>query len=325
MPEPQHRLSAGVGTVHRGVFAADFEPVLEVDAGEVVELTTLSGGLADLPGVDSGFAVAPEHRAVLDEVAPGEGPHFMTGPIAVRDARPGDELVVELLAIELAQEWGWNLILPGEGALPDLFPYERRLHVAIDRERGQITMPWGLELTADPFFGVIGVAPEADAGHRTSLIPGRFGGNLDNRHLGAGAKLHLPVFAPGALLSVGDGHALQGDGEVCVSAIETALRGTLRLSLEHGTGIEQPWAETSSHLIAMGIDRDLDEAARIAVGEMVQLIQRFSGLGAADAYTLCSVAADLRVTQLVNVEKGVHAMLPKAALGAEKEESWSLD
>jgi acetamidase/formamidase len=175
-------------------------------------------------------------------------------------------------------------------------------------------MPWGLQLEAAPFFGIIGVAPSPAMGRMNSIVPRVFGGNIDNKHFGAGATLHLPVFNPGGLLSVGDGHALQGDGEVCLTAIETALTGTLRVTLGKNTGIARPWAETATHVITMAFDPDLDSAAQCALYEMIKLIERASGLSAADAYTLCSIAADVHVTQLVNLHKGIHVMLAKSAL-----------
>ena len=253
---------------------------------------------------------------MLANVPPGLGPHFMTGPIAVEGAMPGDELAVEILGMELAQDWGWNAIRPGKGALPDDFLQERIIHVAIDQNRGLIRMPWGLELKAQPFFGIMGVAPRPEDGPQTSVIPRAFGGNIDNKTLGAGATLHLPVFNPGGLLSVGDGHACQGDGEVCLTAIETSLRGTLRITAKKNTGITRPWAETASYWITMSFDEDLDRAAQDALREMIKLIVQRGGLSAPDAYTLCSVAADIRVTQLVNVKKGAHVMLAKELLPA---------
>ena len=309
-----HRLIAGVGTVHRGVFDATIAPVLTIESGDSVEITTLSGADEDLPDANSHFAVSAEHLDVLANIAPGEGPHFMTGPIAVRGAMPGDELTVEVLAMELAENWGWNLTRPGKGALPEEFPVTRRIHVGIDRNLGVVTMPWGLELSAEPFFGIIGVAPPLTDGRLTSVIPRAWGGNIDNKNFGAGATLHLPVFNAGALLSAGDGHAIQGDGEVCLTAIETGLRGTLRLTVVKGTHLTQPWAETPTHYITMAFDSDLDIAAQSAVREMVKLIKRIGGLSAADAYTLCSIAADVHVTQMVNVNKGAHVMLEKTLL-----------
>ena len=309
-----HTLRPGVGTVHRGVFDAALPPVLTISSGDVVAVTTLSGNPAQIPPADSGFTVLPEHRAVLAGVAPGEGPHFMTGPIAVEGALPGDELVVEVLAMELAQDWGWNRFAVGMGTLPEHFPQARCIHIGIDRAGGTITMPWGLRLKAAPFFGIIGVAPPPAMGPMTSVVPRAFGGNIDNKHFGAGATLHLPVFNAGGLLSVGDGHALQGDGEVCLTAVETALTGTLRVTLGKDTGLARPWAETATHVITMAFDPDLDIAAQSALYEMIKLIERATGLSAADAYSLCSVAADVHVTQLVNLHKGIHVMLAKSAL-----------
>jgi acetamidase/formamidase len=310
-----HFLPADVGTVHRGTFDATIAPVLTIESGDTVEITSLSGDPGDLPSAQSGFAVSAEHRNVLEHVAPGLGPHFMTGPVAINGAKPGDELMIDVLAMELANDWGWNLTRAGKGTLPDDFPEERRMHIGIDRQRRVAKMPWGLELPAAPFFGVIGVAPPPGDGPLTSVIPRAWGGNIDCKHLGAGARLHLPVFNDGALLSAGDGHALQGDGEVCLTAVETGLRGTLRVTLARQTGIAGPWAETPTHIIALAFDPDLDVAAQSAVRAMVRLIGRLSGLPAPDAYTLCSIAADVHVTQLVNVHKGAHVMLAKSALG----------
>jgi acetamidase/formamidase len=307
-----HNLVAGAKTIHRGTFDANIPPALAIDSGDTVVVTTLSGSEAELPNDKDGFTVLPEHREALAQVPPGLGPHFMTGPVAVAGAMPGDELVVEILAMELAQDWGWNAMRPGKGTLPEDFPQGRTIQVGIDQKRGLIKMPWGLELKAHPFFGIIGVAPRSEDGPQTSVIPRAFGGNIDNKNLGAGATLHLPVFNPGGLLSVGDGHATQGDGEVCLTAIETALRGTLRVSLKKNSGLARPWAETPSHWITMSFDEDLDRAAQDAVREMVALIVKCSGLSPADTYTLCSVAADVHVTQLVNVKKGAHVMLAKS-------------
>jgi acetamidase/formamidase len=310
----QHTLLAGTQSVHRGFFAADLPPVLTIESGDSVGVTTLSGNDDDLPPAGSPFTVLPEHRDVLAHVRREIGPHLMTGPIAVRGAEPGDELAVEIVEIRPLQDWGWNLIKPDWGTLPEHFPRERRIHVAIDRASGVITMPWGLKLKSAPFFGVMGVAPPAEMGHVTSVIPRAFGGNIDNKHLGAGAVLHLPVFNPGGLLSVGDGHALQGDGEVCVTAIETGLAATLRVTLQKRTGLAHPWAETPTHLITMAFDPDLDIAAQSALLGMIKLIGKKSDLSAEDAYTLCSIAGDVHVTQLVNVHKGIHVLLEKALL-----------
>ncbi len=309
-----HTLRGDVGTVHRGTFDAAIPAVLTIQPGDTVDVTTLSGNSEDIPPKGSQFKLSPEHENVLAKVPRGIGAHLMTGPIEVAGSMPGDELVVEIVAVELTLDWGWNMIKPGMGTLPDDFPILRHIHVPIDRERGIVTLPWGLKLPASPFFGVIGVAPPPADGPQTSIIPRAFGGNIDNKNLVAGATLHLPVFNPGAQLSLGDGHAVQGDGEVCVTAVETELGGTLKVSLLQQTGIAHPWAETPTHFITMGFDEDLDKAAAFAVREMVTLASRVGGLSREDAYTLCSLAGDVSVTQLVNVNKGAHVMLAKALL-----------
>jgi acetamidase/formamidase len=212
----QHTLRARVGTVHRGVFDSTIAPVLTIASGDVVEITTLSGNPDQMPPPALGFGVLPEHRDVLARVPAGEGPHLLTGPIAVEGAMPGDELIVEVLDMKLAQDWGWNRFAPGMGALPEQFPDARCIHIAIDRVAGTVTLPWGLTLKAAPFFGIIGVAPPPAMGRANSIVPRAFGGNIDNKHFGAGAIVHLPVFNPGGLLSVGDGHAFRATAK-CAS------------------------------------------------------------------------------------------------------------
>jgi acetamidase/formamidase len=175
-------------------------------------------------------------------------------------------------------------------------------------------LPWGLELPLKPFFGVMVVGPPHAWGPVASPPPRRNGGNIDNKELVAGATLYLPIHVDGALFSVGDGHGVQGDGEVCITAIETGLIGTFELHVRDDMRLEWPMAETPTDFITMGFDPDLDDAAVIALREMIKLICTRSGLSREDAYTLCSLAADLRVTQLVNGAKGIHVVLNKAHL-----------
>jgi acetamidase/formamidase len=170
----------------------------------------------------------------------------------------------------------------------------------------------GIEIPLRPFFGSMGVAPPEASGRISSAPPGVHAGNLDNKELVAGTTLKIPVHVPGALFQVGDGHAGQGDGEVDITALETSLTGTLRFFVRKGARLNWPRAETPTHYIAMGIDKDLDEAMKIAVREAVDLIVAEKKLDRDDAYMLCSVAVDFRVTQVVDGTKGVHAMIPKA-------------
>jgi acetamidase/formamidase len=310
-----HELRSSPTTVHWGIFDASLPPALRIASGDTVTFQCLSGEPNDLP--PSGFDIPPELREVHAQVKRGPGPHFMTGPVHVEGAKPGDVLEIRILSAELRSDWGWNIIVPGHGTLPEDFPSLRRLHIRLDRERMLAKLPWGTELPLKPFFGVMGVAPPPDWGAITSVIPRAHGGNLDNKELVPGTTLYLPVFAEGGLLSLGDGHAVQGDGEVCLTAIETCLSGKMEIHLRKDMRLRFPRAETPTHHITMAAEPDLDDAAKEALRDMIALIRAESGLIAEDAYTLCSLAADLRITQLVDVNKGVHVMLAKALLPAK--------
>ena len=185
--------------------------------------------------------------------------HILTGPVAIEGADPGDVLEIEILDVRLRQDWGYNMIRPLAGTLPDDFHETRLLNIPLDAKRMVGRLPWGLDLPLKPFFGVMGVAPPPAWGRITSLIPRAMGGNLDNKELIPGAKLYLPVFVPGALFSCGDGHGVQGDGEVCVTAIETALQGRFRLTLRKDLRLDYPRAETPDHYMTMAMDPDLDQ------------------------------------------------------------------
>jgi acetamidase/formamidase len=175
-------------------------------------------------------------------------------------------------------------------------------------------LPWGLELPLHPFFGVMAVAPPPAWGAVSTLPPRRNGGNLDNKELVAGTTLYLPVFVDGGNFSVGDGHGAQGDGEVCITAIETGLIGHFTLTARADMRLAWPMAETPDHFITMAFDPDLDDCVVIALRQMIDLIVEKGGISRQDAYTLCSLAADLRITQVVNGNKGVHCMLAKNLL-----------
>ncbi|MDX2204406.1 MAG: acetamidase/formamidase family protein [Hyphomicrobiaceae bacterium] len=309
-----HHLTSTPGHVSIGFWDGALPPVLSVQSGDRITVETLSGELADLPDPATGLAVLPEHRAVLAHGPRGAGPHLLTGPIAVEGAKAGQVLEVRIERIALRQDWGWNLQVPLLGTLPEDFPELRRLHVPIDRERRLARMPWGQDIPLRPFFGNFGVAPPPQWGRLSSKEPRAFGGNMDNKELVEGTTVYFPIMVDGALFSAGDGHAVQGDGEVCLTAIETALTGTFELRLRTDMALTLPRAETPEAWITMGFDEDLDDAAKMALRDMIRLIGERSGLRAQDAYTLCSIAADLRVTQMVDGNKGVHCMLPKALM-----------
>jgi acetamidase/formamidase len=310
----KYTLKAAAHTVHWGFYDGNLAPVLTVKSGDTVILDSVSGGLDNIPAPSAGFAVLPEHLEILSAVDQGPGPHILTGPIAVEGAEPGDTLRVDILDVRLRQNWGFNMTRPGFGALPEDFPSPRQIHIAIDAVRGVATMPWGLEIKTSPFFGCMGTAPPSDRGRLSSVEPREYGGNIDNRELVAGAVLFLPVFTRGALFSAGDGHAAQGHGEVNLTAIETALTGTFRFSVMKDFRLERPRAETPTHFMTMAFDPDLDRAAKVALRDMILFIQSCTSLGADDAYALCSVAADLIITQIVDGNKGVHVTLPRYAL-----------
>jgi acetamidase/formamidase len=240
--------------------------------------------------------------------------HMCTGPVAVRGAKAGQVLQVDIQAIELHYDWGYTFAAPLKGALPEEVQERHLMHIPLDRARMTGRLPWGLELPLKPFFGVMAVAPPPGWGMVSTLPPRRNGGNLDNKELVPGTTLYLPIQVDGALFSVGDGHGVQGDGEVCVTAIETGLVGTFRLTLRDDMQLGWPMAETPTHVMTMAFDPDLDDACRIALSLMIDLVVARAGLTRPEAYMLCSLAADLRVTQLVNGNNGIHCMLPKTCL-----------
>lgn len=308
-----HHLKSSPETCHWGYFDAKLKPALVIESGDEVTVETLSGGPDVIP-TDPRFETPPELHEVhtkCERTMPG---HILTGPIAIEGAAPGDVLEVKILDIQLRQNWGYNVIRPLSGALPTDFNETRLLHIPLDRERMVGTMPWGTDLPLRPFFGVMGVAPIPGWRRITSIVPRSMGGNLDNKELVPGATLFLPVFNEGALFSCGDGHGVQGDGEVCVTAIETALTGRFAFSLHKGARLTYPRAETPTHYITMGMDPSLDQCAVMALRDMIVLLGEKRGLSREDAYTLCSLAADLRVTQAVNGSKGIHCMIAKSAV-----------
>lgn len=315
-----HTLKATPGTVRFGIFDAAFPPVLTVSSGDRVEIECLSGAPEVMPAPDSGFAIPPALAAVHAADLPRIGPHILTGPVAIRGAQPGDMLEVRIEKIELGADWGYCGIRPLAGTLPEDFPVRFLSHLAVDREKRTCKLPWGPELALRPFFGTIGVAPPRIYGRLSSREPREHGGNIDNKELVAGSVLYLPVWEEGANFVVGDGHGVQGDGEVCVNALEMALTGTFEFVLHKGNGADAPLlrfprAETPTHFISMGLHEDMDLAMKQALREMISFICARSGISREQAYQLCSLAVDFHVTQTVNGEKGIHGMLARHLLG----------
>ncbi|MDE1994119.1 MAG: acetamidase/formamidase family protein [Rhizobiaceae bacterium] len=307
-----HHLPASSANCAWGYFDPKRPPSLTVDSGDTVIIDTVSGGPDVLPKGD--FFIPPElldiHQNSVQEM-PG---HILTGPVAIRGAKPGQVLEVRIKDVQLRQDWGYNVIRPLAGTLPYDFETARLLNIPLDAAANVAHLPWGLKLPLAPFFGVMGVAPPANWGRISSIMPRAHAGNIDNKELVAGTTLYLPVFNEGALFSCGDGHGVQGDGEVCITAIETALRGTFQFIVRDDLNFAYPRAETPTHYITMGMDPDLDQCSVMALRDMIVLIGEKTGLSREDAYTLCSLAGDLHVTQTVNGNKGVHMMMAKSLL-----------
>ncbi|MBD2197918.1 MULTISPECIES: acetamidase/formamidase family protein [Calothrix] len=310
-----HILKATKDTVHLGGFSHVLTPALTVNSGDTIEVETYSGYYVYEQAPPE--FMTPEFLDICKNLPPERkiagGPHLLTGPIYVRDAKPGDVLEVELNAIAPSLPVGFNAIRSGWGALPEKFPQPALRFIPLDLTNNIAEFPTasGIKIPLKPFFGILGVAtPDAS---RNSIPPGAYGGNIDNRELQPGSRLFLPIFVPGALFSIGDGHAAQGDGEVNVTAIETSMNGTIKLKLRQGWNLTTPIAETPTDIITMGFGETLDAALELALKNMIEFLERFADLSPEDAYVLCSLAVNFRITQVVNSpQKGVHGMLPKS-------------
>jgi acetamidase/formamidase len=285
-------------------------PLLEIDAGDTVVFQTRdSSDGRNRPPVTLAEALARPR-------SPG---HPLTGPIYVRGAEPGDALEIEVLALETGP-WGYTIIAPGVGLLPD--DYREPVLFHWDLTRDPVPFVRGVRIPKEPFLGVMGVAL-AEPGSFSTMPPRRNAGNVDVKQLTAGAKLWLPVLVPGALFSCGDGHAAQGDGEVCVTAIECEMTATLRFDLRKGAGPPElqfetagplsPRTNTAGYFATTGHSPDLLEAARQATRHMIEHLVNACGFTRKEAYMLCSVAVDLRVSEVVDAPNWVvSALLPKS-------------
>jgi acetamidase/formamidase len=311
----QHELPLLPVNVHWGYYDATLKPVLRVASGDAIRIETMiAGGVARLRAAGVTDAEIPDALKTVEAtvIERGPGAHPLTGPIWIEGAEPGDVLEIGILAFEFLHPYGVTGFIPGSGTLPDDFPYSRFKLFRFDTARGTTQFSPAITLRLAPFFGSIGVAPNPIVRRVSSGPPGPHTGNLDNKELVAGSTLYVPVHVPGALLSMGDAHAMQGDGEVTLTALETSVRGTVRVGLRKGRRLNWPRAETPTHYITMGLNPDLDTAAQLATREMIDFLVTDKGMTRDDAYILTSVAADLRVTQLVDGTKGIHAMIAKS-------------
>lgn len=305
-----HELIATPETVHWGYYDATTKPVMKIASGDTLIVRTESGR-ADLFD-ELGDRASEEVRAIFAKVKKGPGAHIMTGPVFVDGARPGNVLEIRIKDIQPRYDWGYNGFRPLVGGLPEDFPYTRVVVVNVDAEAGTGDWGAGVKVPLAPFFGNFGVAPAPAMGQVSSAPPGEWGGNFDNKEFTAGSTIYLPIFNAGALFSVGDGHGCQGDGEANINGIEMGLIGTFEIVLRKDMSLKVPRAETPTHYILGGFDPILDNAAKMALREAIQFLGELRGMSAEDAYSLCSLAVDLHVTQIVNGYKGVHAMVPKS-------------
>jgi acetamidase/formamidase/pimeloyl-ACP methyl ester carboxylesterase len=315
-PRPRtHELKASPRTVAWGYYDAAAKPALRIKSGDTVEVQTLitnsPEGLerALLPPAQVEQALRDVFKEVTDK---GPGGHILTGPIHVEGAEPGDTLEVRIRRIGLALPYSYNGFSPRGGLLPEDFPRARTKIVPLDEKRMVARFAEGIEVPLRPFFGSMGVAPPPSAGRISSVPPGTHAGNLDNKELVAGTTLFIPVHAPGALFAVGDGHAAQGDGEIDITALETSMTGTLQFLVRKDLRLRWPRAETPTHYIVMGLDKDLSQAMKLAAREAIEFLTTEKKLSQDQAYMLASVGVDFHVTQVVDGTKGVHGMIPKA-------------
>ena len=311
-----HRLEATPDTVSYGYYWSEAKPVLRIASGDIVDVDTL---LTNTPRGLQRAGVPPQKiqpslQAIVSEVTGdrrGPGGHILTGPIFVEGAEPGDTLEVKILSIDLPIDYGYNGC---SGFIPsncDRAVPTKIFH--LDRKTMTSEFKPGIVVPLAPFFGSMGVAPAPEHGRVSSNPPGRHAGNLDNRELVAGSTLYIPVFVPGALFAIGDGHAAQGDGEVSQTAIETSLRGRVQLTVRKGMTLSWPRAETATDYISMGTDEDLKVATTIAIQEMVDFLASTRDLSKHEAYQLVSIAGHVAITQLVDKPVyGVHVRMPKS-------------
>jgi acetamidase/formamidase len=311
----KYTLKATPKTVAWGYYDASAAPVLRIHSGDSVEFETL---LTNSPIGLEKAGLPPEQvqqnlRDIYKEVTDkGPGGHILNGPVYIEEAEAGDTLEARIQKIDLAIPYAYNAFGINRGFLPEDFPYRKMRIIPLDRDRMMAKFAPGIEIPLHPFFGSMGVAPPEAYGRIDSAPPGIHAGNMDNKELVAGTTLYLPVHARGALFEIGDGHAGQGNGEVDITALETSLTGTVQFLVHKGTQQKYPRAETPTHYISMGFHQELYEATRIAVREMIDFLATEKKMSREDAYMLISVAGDVDITELVDGNKGVHVMLPKA-------------
>lgn len=328
-----HHLRTTPETSVDGYFSAEQPPALKVKSGEVVLYDTVNvSGIAR--GTPEEFLIEnkiPMDSPVVQEIIAirkevpysGVRGHLLTGPVYVEEAEPGDILEVRVLDLEIRTPYGVNSGRPGGGGLPDIVQEGWRTCIWFNKEKTHALFDDKIRIPLNPFFGVMGVAPAPGSGKLSSIPPYmNMAGNLDNRHLGIGSTLFMPVNTKGALFQAGDGHSVQGNGEVSGTAIETSLTGVMQFIVHKGKPtLKYPLGETATHYIVHGIDNELSMAMRSALRESCNFLTEHYGLPFNRALSLCSTVVDFEITQVVNGAKGIHGMIPKSIF-TEKKPYW---
>ncbi len=288
-------------------WSAAIPPVLTVPSGAVIEVRTKEASDGQITE-----ATRPEELANIDF----DPVHPLTGPVYVEGAKPGDLLAVTLHEIEV-EDWGWAAIIPGFGFLADEFTEPWVRGFAMDPETSEVRFNDSVTLPLAPFAGVMGVAPDTDS-MLVTIPPRRNGGNMDNRHMTVGTTVYFPVQVEGALFSIGDTHAAQGDGEVSGTAIEAPMRIVYEVEvLENIRGMVEPQYETDEYYAVTGFATTIDEAARKATRYMIDYLVAEHGLTRMEAYVLCSLAGDLKISETVDVPHMLVSMhMPKSIFAA---------
>jgi acetamidase/formamidase len=328
-----HHLRSVPENMVSGYFSAETPPVLRIKSGEVVEIDTVSAGGArdDDPskffadnGIPLDLEVVQDILAIKKNVpASGIRGHMMTGPIFIEGAMPGDTLEIRVVDIKSRAPYGINSGRPGSGGIPDAVPRPYQKVIKFDLARNVALFAPGIEIPLRQFQGVMAVAPTKDRGKLSSSPPyADIGGNFDNKYLGKGATLYLPVQVEGALFQTGDPHAAQGNGEISITAIESSNTVTMQFIVRKDMPIKTPRAETPTHYIAMGLDVELNLAMRMAIMQTLDFLKEKKGLDFFDALALSSVGVDFEVTQVVDNTKGIHAMIPKSYFTTDRQTYW---
>ena len=309
-------------TVRLGVFDANLSPVLTIDSGDILSFPdTWSHFLNEMqPGVPV------DKLAQLRTSNPGRGPHSIIGPVGVNKAEPGDVLEIRYQTLR-PYEWGAVFNNPGSlgtGLLPQDYAQGQIKYVDLDLQAMQGKFMPKITVPLKPFQGTFGLAPPdgyfppLSPGVTSSVPPGPHGGNLDLSELSEGSTLYLPVWKPGGLIYTGDSHAVQGDGEISLTALETRMKEVrVQVILHKQKNLAWPVAETDSHWITLGLDKDLNVAMTLAARNAIKFLAAQAKISELDAYALCSIAVSFRVTQVVDIVRGVHAMIPKAIFAPE--------